>query len=56
MRMKLENEWSDKSMQELCGYIGDMLHPQHKYPIDFGRKKKLCREIDLGYETIDACE
>ena len=56
MKMKVENGWSDKSMSDLCNYIGDLLPPGHNFPSDFGRMKKLCRDLALSYETIDACE
>ena len=56
MEMKVKNGWSDKSMHDHCRYIRDLLPSGHNYPIDFGRMKKICRDIGLGYEAIDACE
>ncbi|XP_050379594.1 uncharacterized protein LOC126796922 [Argentina anserina] len=56
MQLKVDNGLSDKSINDICTYIKDLLPPGHIFPLNMQRIKKILKDIGLGYETIDACE
>ena len=56
MELKVDNEWTDNSINRLCTYINGLLPKKHKFPLTYTRIKGILKDIGLGYQTIDACE
>ncbi|CAM8909848.1 unnamed protein product [Rhodiola kirilowii] len=56
MQAKVENRWSNKSLNDILRLTKLALPKENKYPDSYQDVKKVLKNFGLGYETIHACE
>ncbi|KAL9674184.1 hypothetical protein QQ045_030454 [Rhodiola kirilowii] len=56
MQAKVENRWSNKSLNDILRLTKLALPKENKYPDSYQDVKKVLKNLGLGYETIHACE
>lgn len=54
-RLKTQNEWSDKSFNELLETLPEMLPEENVLHTSLYEVKKFLKSFDMGYEKIHAC-